>query len=57
MDLGVLEKKKLELLTMPLSEQEEAILSLMKQVNRLEYENTNLREDIKRLQWTLTEHD
>ncbi len=41
----------------PLSEKDEAILELMKQVKRLEYENENLREEIKRLQWSLTEHD
>ncbi len=41
----------------PLSEKDEAILELMKQVKRLEYENENLREEIKRLKWSLTEHD
>ncbi len=41
----------------PLSEKDEAILELMKQVKRLEYENENLKEEIKRLQWSLTEHD
>ena len=57
MDLGSLENKTTELLAMPLSEQEEAILQLMKQVSRLEHENFILREDIKRLKWSLTEHD
>jgi hypothetical protein len=42
---------------MPLTEQEEAILQLLKQVNRLEHENFVLKEDINRLRWTLTEHD
>ncbi len=41
----------------PLSEKDEAILELLKQVKRLEYENENLKEEIKRLQWSLTEHD
>ena len=41
----------------PLSEKDEAILELMKQVHRLEHENQNLKEEIKRLQWSLTEHD
>jgi predicted RNase H-like nuclease (RuvC/YqgF family) len=41
----------------PLSEKDEAILELMKQVNRLEHENQNLKEEIVRLRWSLTEHD
>lgn len=41
----------------PLSEKDEAILELMKQVNRLEHENQNLKEELKQLRWTLTEHD
>lgn len=57
MDLGVLEKKSLELLKMPLSEQEEAILALLKRINTLEHENLSLKEDIKRLKWSMTEHD
>jgi hypothetical protein len=57
MDLGALEKRSLELMKMPLSEQEEAILSLLKRINVLEHENYNLKEDIKRLRWSLTEHD
>jgi hypothetical protein len=36
---------------------EEALLSLLKQVSDLEYENLNLKDEIKRLQWSLTEHD
>jgi len=56
-DDGVSRKKMLELLAMPLTEQEEAILQLMKDVNRLEHENFILREDNKRLKWSLTEHD
>lgn len=54
---GVSDDRVMELLALPLSEQEEAILELLKQVNRLEYENENLREDNKRLKWSLTEHD
>ena len=57
MDLGALENKTLELLKMPLSEQEEAILGLLKRVNSLQYENENLREEVKRLKWSMTEHD
>ena len=57
MVLGALEKQSLELLAMPLSEQEEAILALMKKVNRLEYENEILTDEVKRLRWTLQEHD
>lgn len=57
MDDGVSRNKTLELLKMPLSEQEEAILQLLKKVNHLEHENFILREDNKRLKWSLTEHD
>ncbi len=41
----------------PLSEKDEAILELMKKINRLEHENENLREEVKRLRWSLQEHD
>lgn len=47
----------MEHLQIPLSDREEAILELMKRVNRLEDENTNLREEVKRLRWSLQEHD
>ena len=57
MDLGALESKTLELMKMPLSEQEEAILALMKKINRLEHDYQNLLEENKRLRWSLTEHD
>lgn len=57
MEAGILEKRTLILMQMPLSEQEEAILALMKKVNHLEYENENLRDEVKRLRWTLQEHD
>jgi uncharacterized protein (UPF0335 family) len=47
----------MEHLQIPLSDREEAILELLKKVNRLEDENKNLREEVKRLKWSLTEHD
>lgn len=47
----------MEHLKIPLSDQEEAILELLKQVKRLENENLNLKEEIKQLRWTLTEQD
>lgn len=47
----------MEHLQIPLTEQEEAVLELLKQVKRLENENQNLREEIKQLRWTLTEQD
>ena len=47
----------MEHLQTPLSDTEEAVLELLKQVQRLETENQNLKEEIKRLRWSLTEHD
>ena len=41
----------------PLNDKEEAILKLMQRVNELEYENSNLKEEIKQLKWSLQEHD
>jgi hypothetical protein len=41
----------------PLNDKEEAILTLMQRVNDLEYENSNLKEEIKQLRWSLQEHD
>jgi prefoldin subunit 5 len=41
----------------PLSDTEEAVYQLMKQLHMLQGENEKLREEIKRLQWTLEEHD
>jgi prefoldin subunit 5 len=41
----------------PLNDKEEAILTLMQRVNELEYENSNLKEEIKQLRWSLQEHD
>ena len=46
---GVYEKKKMEHLKIPLNDQEEAILELMRQVNHLEHENFLLREENKQL--------
>lgn len=57
MDLGHCERKTMELLQMPLSEQEEAIVSLMQRIHKLEHENLTLKEENKMLRWTLTEHD
>ena len=56
MDLGV-SGKQMEKLKIPLNEREEAILELMRKVNHLEHENQNLKDEIKRLKWSLTEHD
>ena len=41
----------------PLNDKEEAILKLMQRVNELEYENSNLKDEIKQLRWSLQEHD
>jgi predicted RNase H-like nuclease (RuvC/YqgF family) len=41
----------------PLNDKEEAILQLMQRVNELEYENSNLKDEIKQLRWSLQEHD
>jgi predicted HTH domain antitoxin len=41
----------------PLNDSEEAILQLMQRINKLEYENSDLREEIKQLSWSLQEHD
>jgi hypothetical protein len=41
----------------PLNDKEEAILQLMQRVNELEYENSNLKDEIKLLRWTIQEHD
>ena len=54
---GVSDAKVMELMNLPLSDQEEAILSLLQKVNRLEYENQNLIEEVKRLRWSMQEHD
>ena len=41
----------------PLNDKEEAILQLMQRINELEYENSNLKDEIKLLRWTIQEHD
>jgi predicted HTH domain antitoxin len=41
----------------PLNDKEEAILELMKRINDLEYENSNLKDEIRQLKWSLQEHD
>jgi len=41
----------------PLNDKEETILKLMQRINELEYENSNLKDEIKRLQWSLMEQD
>jgi hypothetical protein len=41
----------------PLSDREEAILQLLKQVRQLEEENIILRQELKELYWRLQEHD
>jgi hypothetical protein len=41
----------------PLNDKEEAILQLMQRLNELEYENSNLKDEIKQLKWSLQEHD
>jgi hypothetical protein len=50
---GVSDERTME----PLSDKEEAVLELLKKVTRLEYENENLRDEIKRLKWSMTEQD
>jgi prefoldin subunit 5 len=47
----------MEQMTIPLSDTEEAVYQLMKQLHMLQGENEKLREEIRRLQWTLTEQD
>lgn len=44
-------------LQIPLSDIEEAVLELMRRVSKLESENDILREENKRLKWSLQEHD
>jgi hypothetical protein len=44
-------------LKIPLSDIEEALLESLQKINRLEAENKELKETIKRLEWSLQEHD
>ena len=41
----------------PLNESEETILQLMRRINDLEYENSDLKDKIKQLKWSLQEHE
>ena len=41
----------------PLNDKEEAILQLMQRINDLEYENSDLKDEIKQLKWSLQEHE
>jgi hypothetical protein len=44
-------------MTIPLSDTEEAVYQLMKQLHMVQDENEKLKDEIRRLQWTLQEHD
>jgi predicted RNase H-like nuclease (RuvC/YqgF family) len=57
MDRGHYIKKTMNKSLIPLNDKEEAILQLMQRVNELEYENSNLKDEIKQLKWSLQEHD
>jgi hypothetical protein len=57
MVLGQLKEKKMNTNLIPLNDKEEAILQLMQRINELEYENSNLKDEIKQLKWSLQEHD
>jgi len=41
----------------PLNDSEEAILQLMQRINDLEYENSELKDEIKQLRLSLQEHE
>lgn len=47
----------MEQMTIPLSDTEEAVYQLMRQLHMLQDENEKLKEEIRRLNWTLEEHD
>jgi cell division septum initiation protein DivIVA len=47
----------MEHLKIPLSDTEEAVYQLMRQVHALQDENEKLKEQIKQLKWSLTEQD
>jgi hypothetical protein len=47
----------MEQMTIPLSDTEEAVYQLMKQLHMVQDENEKLKDEIRRLQWTLQEHD
>jgi len=44
-------------LQIPLSDTEEAVYQLLQQINKLNDEIAELKEENKRLRWSLTEHD
>jgi len=44
-------------LVMPLSDQEEAILQLLRENERLKHENDSLKKEIKELLWSIEERD
>ena len=54
---GVSDERMMVQMELPLNESDEAILHLLKKVSNLEYQNQELREENKRLKWSLTEHD
>jgi len=47
----------MEHLQTPLSDVEEAVLQLLKQVEKLKLENAELKQIIKELKWSMIEHD
>lgn len=54
---GVSDERMMVQMELPLNESDEAILHLLKKVSNLEYQNQELKEENKRLKWSLTEHD
>lgn len=56
MGAGASERRMVQM-ELQLTDTEEAVLELMRRVSKLETENENLREENKRLKWSLTEHD
>lgn len=47
----------MEHLQIPLSDTEEAVLELLKQIHELKLENLELKQIIKELKWSIIEHD
>ena len=41
----------------PLSDQEEAILELLMEIQKLKQENDNLKEELRQIYWSLEEKD
>ena len=48
---------EMQQLELKLDDIEEAVLSLMIRINRIEHENENLRQENKELRWRLIEQD